>query len=247
VANDHVHAPVTGHDRDQLLQEVRPLQDLEDGPDLRALGELRLGQHVHDPIGEDVLDYDGVRVFQELGHDLAHVRRERWQLGEAAPDLRRGLASQLGVQGRRGSVELRLADGGIRGKPIEHAPVKAALRDVAVNEDQDAQARPVRQLDELDMAEARAPRARRCDDRGAAGAGGQDRGGEAQPLVARQLHLAELVANHELVGVVERCLAHERLHVGPIAQVGRHATGARVRMGQQAHRFKLGHGAADRG
>ncbi len=65
---------------------------------------------------------------------------------------------------------------------------------------------------------------------GRAGAAGEDRGREAQPLVAGQLHLAELVADHELVGLVELRLAHERLDVEPVAEVRGHAAGTRVRV-----------------
>ena len=90
----------------------------------------------------------------------------------------------------------------------------------------------------------RAARPCRGDDRGGAGAGGEDRGGQPQPLVAGQLHLAELVADHELVGAVEGRLAHQRLDVDPIAQVRRDASGAGVRVAQQAQRLELGHGAA---
>ena len=92
-------------------------------------------------------------------------------------------------------------------------------------------------------------RARRAlagrDDRCAARARRQDRSGEAQPLVARQLDLAELVPDHEPVRAVKLRLAHQRLDVDAVPEVGRHAAGAGVRMLQQAHRLELGHRRAN--
>ena len=55
------------------------------------------------------------------------------------------------------------------------------------------------------------------------------------------------MTDHQLVGAIQGRLAHERLDVDPIAEVGRNAAGAGVRVAQQSQRLELGHGAAHGG
>jgi hypothetical protein len=122
-----------------------------------------------------------------------------------------------------------------------------ALDNRAVSQDHDGHPGVVGQVHELEMGELRAPRAGGRDNRGSPGRGSEGGGGQPQPVVGRQLDLAELVANHERVGPVELGLAHERLDVVAIAEVRRHAAGRGVGVGQQTERFEVGHGAPNGG
>ena len=157
----------------------------------------------------------------------------------------RPASSALRVAGHR--VELGLVERGVGQLALDGAAVEAPLGDVAVGEDEHQQAAAIRERHELEVAELGAPRARRRDDRRRAGVAGQDARRQAQPVVAGQLHLAELVTDHEPVGRVELGLAHEGLDVQPIPEVRGDAPGAGVRVAEQAQRLELRHGAADGG
>ena len=65
-------------------------------------------------------------------------------------------------------------------------------------------------------------------------------------MLAGELDLAELVADHQLLDRRERDGLDDRLDVEAIAVVGRDAPGRRVRVGQQAVGLELGEDAADR-
>ena len=64
-------------------------------------------------------------------------------------------------------------------------------------------------------------------------------------MLAGELDLAELVADHQLLDGRQRDGLDDRLDVEAIAGVGRDAAGGRVRVGQQAVRLELGEDAAD--
>ena len=66
-------------------------------------------------------------------------------------------------------------------------------------------------------------------------------------MLAGELDLAELVADHQLLDGRQRDRIRDRFHVEAVALVGRDAAGGRVRMGQQAGRFELREDVADRG
>ena len=158
---------------------------------------------------------------RRLRYDLGDVRRQGRQPRPAARNLRSGEPAELDVQRSRRLVERGLVERRIRHGTLECAAVQSALHDVAVTQHEDEQPGAVRQRDELHVAEPSPPSARRRDDRGRSRAAGQDARRQAQPVVARQLHLAELVTDHEPIGLVQLRLAHERLDVEPIAEVGR--------------------------
>ena len=63
-------------------------------------------------------------------------------------------------------------------------------------------------------------------------------------MLAGELHLAELVADHQLLDRRQRHGVDDRLDVEAVAGVRRHATGAGVRMGQQPGTLELGEDAA---
>ena len=78
---------------------------------------------------------------------------------------------------------------------------------------------------------------------GARQAGERGRG-EAEPVLARELDLAELVADHQLLDRRQRHRVDDRFDVEAVAGVGRHAARARVRVGQEAGGLELGEDAA---
>ena len=71
--------------------------------------------------------------------------------------------------------------------------------------------------------------------------------GEPEPLLARELDLAELVADHQLLDRRQRDGVRDRLHVQAVAAVGGHAAGAGMRMRRAAGRLQLGHDVAHGG
>ena len=80
---------------------------------------------------------------------------------------------------------------------------------------------------------------------GRAGQPGEGRRREAEPVLAGELDLPELVADHQLLDGRQRDGIDDRFDVEAVAGVGRHATGARVRVGQQAGHLELGEDVAD--
>jgi hypothetical protein len=74
---------------------------------------------------------------------------------------------------------------------------------------------------------------------------GRDRGRrEPEPLLARELHLAELVADHQPIDWRQAEARRQRLDVQPVAGIGRDATGAGMRVGQIAGVLELGQNVA---
>ena len=80
---------------------------------------------------------------------------------------------------------------------------------------------------------------------GRPGHGRQGRRGEAEPVFARELHLPELVADHQLLDRGERDRVRDGLHVEAVALVGRDPARGGVRMGQETGGFELGEDAPD--
>ena len=70
---------------------------------------------------------------------------------------------------------------------------------------------------------------------------------EAEPVLAGELDLAELVADHQLLDGGQGTRLGDGLDVVAIAGVRRDAPGRRVRVGQQAVGLELGEDAANRG
>ena len=64
-------------------------------------------------------------------------------------------------------------------------------------------------------------------------------------MLARELDLAELVADHQLLDGWERHGVDDRFDVEAVAGIRRHAPGARVRVGQETGGLELGEDVAD--
>ena len=114
----------------------------------------------------------------------------------------------------------------------------------ALAEHDDQAGEPIRDRDDVDPADVGRPRLGRGDDRGRAVRGREDRRGEAEPLLARVLHLAELVPDHQLLDGRQGRVVGDRLDEVAVARVGRDATGRRVRVGQEAGRLEVGEDVA---
>ena len=68
---------------------------------------------------------------------------------------------------------------------------------------------------------------------------------EAEPVLARELHLTELVADHELLHLGQRREVDDRFDVPAIAGVRRNPTRRRVRVVEEAGELELGEHVAD--
>jgi len=66
-------------------------------------------------------------------------------------------------------------------------------------------------------------------------------------VLARQLDLAELVPDHQLLDGGQRDGLGDRFHVEAVARIGRDATGGGVRVRQEAVGLELGEDAPDGG
>ena len=144
-----------------------------------------------------------------------------------------------GVEATNRLVEIRFARPGVqREERLLQGPLV---------EDDDQAGHPVADRDQLETPDPGGPRLGRGGDAGGVRRRGERRGGQAEPLVGRVLHLSELVADHELLDGRERDVAGEALDVEAIAGVGRHAARRRVRVHEEALGLELGEDRPDRG
>ena len=145
---------------------------------------------------------------------------------EPVGDLPRRLPPELGVQEAGDVVQLVLV--------VRLVERDELLLDRALGEDDDRLAVRRAGRDEVDVAQpARAWLGRRGE-AGGVGDAGERRGGKAEPLLAGELDLAELVADHQLLDRCEADVRRDRLDVQAVAGVGGHAAGAGVRVAQVA-------------
>ena len=149
------------------------------------------------------------------------------------------LAAELGVEQAGDLVELLLL--------VRLVERDELLLDGALGEDDDEACRARAGRDQIDVAQTAGVRLGRRGEAGGVRDAGDGRGGEAEPLLARELDLAELVADHQPLDRREADLRRDRLDVQAVAGVGRHAAGAGVRVGQVAGSLEIGHDVADRG
>ena len=153
-----------------------------------------------------------------------------------------GQVAEALVEQRRDGVELGLVDRVVAVERDQH------LLDGALAQDEDEAGEPVADRDEVEAAEVRGARLGRRGEAGGAGDRGERRGGEAEPVLAGELHLAELVADHQLLDrrAAARRPRSTRRRSGSPASVGTRPA-RRVRVGQQAVGLELGEDVADGG
>ena len=119
------------------------------------------------------------------------------------------------------------------------------LLDGALAEDEDQAGHPFVDGDQVDPPDVGVARLGRGGQTRRPGDRGERRRREAEPVLAGELDLAELVADHQLLDGRQRNGLDDRLDVEAVAGVGRDAAGGGVRVGQQAVRLELGEDAAD--
>ena len=237
--------PRAGDAADELAEVGPVLEGVEDAPELVALGEFGRLHDVEQAVAEDLLDRLGVVFADDLDDPLADPPGEGVdpvladERGDAGLGAAGGHVDQALVEERGDRVEGRLVDG------VVAVDRDQCLLDGALAEDEDQAGHPLidgDQVDPPDVGVARLGRggqARRTGDRG------ERRRREAKPVLAGELDLAELVADHQLLDRRQRNGLDDRLDVEAIAGVGRDAAGGGVRVGQQAVRLELGEDAAD--
>ena len=196
---------------DQLAEVGPVLERTEDAPELLALGELGGRHHVEQAVAEELLDerprrtraWSGAIRSATCPDELVGARHRRSNLASVASISASGPVGEQAVQARGAASSVCLVDGRVEGE-------------------QDLLDRPSRRtrmrLASRSWIATRSTRRTRAA-RGLAGRGqpggvgqaGQRRGGEAEPLLAGELHLAELVADHELLDRAQRGALDERL------------------------------------
>ena len=184
-----------------------------------------------------------VVLAQDLDDALADAPGEELHAIVDAKELEPGLGPPGGhvhqplVEQRRDRVERRLVDEVVALERDER------LLDGALAQDEDQAGHPLVDRDEVDPPDVGVARLGRRGEAGRAGDRGEGGRGEAEPVLAGVLHLAELVPDHELLDGRQRNGLGDRLHVEAIAGVGRDAPGRGVRVGQQAVGLELGQDA----
>ncbi|MEJ7696019.1 MAG: hypothetical protein WKF78_05180 [Candidatus Limnocylindrales bacterium] len=98
---------------------------------------------------------------------------------------------------------------------------------------------------EVDPTDMGRPGLGRRREAGGSGQAGEGRGCEPEPVLTGELDLAELVADHQLLDRGQRHRVGEGLHVQAVAGVGGDASGARMRMAQQARHLEFGQDVTD--
>ena len=239
--------PARPGDAPDELAEVGPvLEGREDLAELVALGELRGLHDVEQAVAEDLLDRRRVVLAQDPDDALADAAGRCARSGssaaqprQAASARRRGALGESLVEQAGDAVERRLVDA------VGLVEGDGRLLDRALAQDEDEARHPLVDRDEVDPPDVGGVGLGRRREAGRAGQPGERRGGEAEPVLAGELDLAELVADHQLLDRRQRHGLDDRLDVEAVAGVGRHAAGAGVRMGQQAGHLELGEDVAD--
>ena len=159
--------------------------------------------HVEQAVAEDLLDGGPVVVVEEADDPLADaqrragVRRGRLQRTSAAVAISEAVASwtssfRIAATTVRSAWSSGVVEGDER------------LLDRALAEDDDEARHAVVDRDEVDAADAGRGGLGGRREAGGVGQRGDRRGGEAEPVLARELHLAELVADHQLLDLGQR-------------------------------------------
>jgi hypothetical protein len=164
------------------------------------------------------------------------VRAELGQtrLGGAGGPLGEPLVEQA-----RDAIERRLVDG------VGLVEGDGGLLDGPLAQDEDEAGHALVDRNEVDPSDVRGARLGRGGDARRPGQPGEGRGGQPEPVLAGELDLPELVADHQLLDGRQGRDVGQRLDVEAVAGVGRDAAGARVRVGQQAGDLQVGQDVAD--
>ena len=159
--------------------------------------------------------------------------------GEDRLGSRGGRVGQALVEEAGDPVERRLVD------RLGLVEVQDRLLDATLAQHEDQARHPLVDGHEVDAPDMGGVGLGRRREPGGAGQTGEGRRREAEPVLAGELDLAELVADHQLLDGRQRHRVDDRFDVEPVASIGRHAPGARVRMSQQAGGLELGEDAPD--
>ena len=146
-------------------------------------------------------------------------------------DVRGAAPGAGGVQAADRLIQVLLAGADIQRE-------QGLLQGSFVEHDDEA-GHPVADRDQLEASDPGGPGLGRRRDPGRVGRRGERRGGQPEPLVRGELHLPELVADHELLDGRERDIARQALDVEAVAGIRRNAARRRVRVGQEALRLQL--------
>ena len=136
-------------------------------------------------------------------------------------------------------IERRLVDGVVL---VERDD---GLLDRTLAEDEDEAGHPLVDGDEVDPPDVGGPRLGRRREAGRSGQTGQRRGRKTEPVLAGELDLAELVADHQLLDRGKRDRIDDRFDVEAVSGVGGDATGGDVRVSQEAVGLELGEDVPD--
>jgi hypothetical protein len=243
---DHDPDPTRPGDAADQLAEVRPvLQGREDLAQLVALGELGRLHDVEQPVGEDLLDRGRVVIAQDPDDPIPDA------LGDALHGVGTIEAGQRGLGGGSRRLEQVLVEH--RRDPVEGGLIDRVrlvegdrrLLDGTLPEDQDEAGHPFVDRDEVDPADVGDRGLGRRRQTRRPGEAGQGRRREAEPVLAREFDLTELVADHQLLDRRQGRGIDDRFDVEPIPGVGRHAPGAGMRMAQQPSHLQLSQDVAD--
>ena len=169
----------------------------------------------------------------------AWVRRPRSQRRQASLRARRGQIDESLVEQAGGGVQGRLVDRVVLAERDER------LLDGALAQDEDQAGHPLVDRHEVDPTDVGVARLGRRREAGRPRHRRQGRGGQAEPVLAGELHLPELVADHQLLDRGERDRVRDGLDVEAIALVGGDPARGGVRVGQKAGGLELGEDAAD--
>ncbi len=237
--------PGTGDTADEFAQVGPVLEGREDLAQLVALREFRSFHHVEQAVREDLLDRRRVVVEQDPDDPLADATSDALDpivLVEATQcrlGRRRGLVEQALVEEAGDLVEGRLVDrlGLVEGD--------RRLLDGPFAEHEDEARHPLVDGDEVDPPDVGRARLGRRRDARRAGETGKGRGRETEPVLAGELDLTELVPDHQLLDGRQRHGIDDRFDIEAIARVGRHATGTRVGVRQEASRLEVGEDVPD--
>ena len=174
------------------------------------------------------------------------IRRASASRRSSAPEpldgrfgLDRGLVREALVEETRDPVQGRLVD------RVVVREVDQRLLDGALAQDEDQAGHPLVDRDEVDPPDVGGAGLGRGGQAGRPRDARERRGGEAEPVLAGELHLAELVPDHQLLDGRQRHGIDDRFDVEAVPGIGRHASGRGVRVGQQTGRLELGEDAAD--
>src|SRR3954447_5951180 len=246
VADEDLDPAGAGDAADELAEIDPILESAEDAPELLALGELRRLHHVEQAIAVDLLDRIRVVLAHDLDDPLTDALRESLhpvgvvESGQTHLCATRGHVGEALVEEPGDAIERPLVDG------VVAVDRHQRLLDGALAEDEDQARHALVDRHEIDPTDMSVTWLGRGGDAGGSSDRRKRRGSKPEPVLAGELDLAELVADHQLLDGGQRDGLGDRFDVEPIALVRGDATGGCVRVGQETVRLELGEDAANR-